>query len=63
MSAQHDLVVGVKRTRHSAYLPIYSSPVGAGADLYSTENIVVPAHGKAVIPIGIEVEVFVTCSF
>lgn len=63
MAARRDLIVGVKRTRHSAYLPIYSSPVGAGADLYSAENIVVPAHGKAVIPIGIEVEISVTCSF
>ena len=37
------------------FLPIYSNPGDAGADLKSTENVVIPARGRALVKTGVKI--------
>jgi dUTP pyrophosphatase len=37
------------------FLPIYSNPGDAGADLKSTETLVIPARGRALVKTGVKI--------
>jgi dUTP pyrophosphatase len=43
----------VKKINSDAILPSYNYPSDSGFDLYSTEEIVIPALGRALIPTGL----------
>ncbi|KAI0761711.1 dUTPase-like protein [Irpex lacteus] len=47
----------IKRHSEKATIPTKGSPLAAGYDLYSAENKIVPAHGKALIDTQISVAV------
>jgi dUTPase len=47
----------VKKLTSNARLPTKGSPLAAGYDLYSSEENVVPAHGKAIIKTGISIAI------
>lgn len=47
----------VKKLSSSATIPTRGSPLSAGYDLYSAEETVVPARGKALIDSGLSIAV------
>lgn len=49
-------VVNVKKLVKDAILPEYGREGDAGADLYSIEEIIVPARGRALIKTGISIQ-------
>lgn len=49
--------IRVKRIHPDAVLPEYSYPSDSGFDLYSVEEINIPAFGRALVPTGICVEI------
>jgi dUTP pyrophosphatase len=49
-------MLGVKRLHPDAVVPTLGHPDSAGCDLYAAKDDCVHAHGKAVIPTGIAVE-------
>ncbi|KAM3133501.1 hypothetical protein pb186bvf_014343 [Paramecium bursaria] len=46
----------IKRLSQNGIIPKKGSQQAAGYDLYSAEKIIVPAHGKAVVPTGIAIQ-------
>jgi len=52
-----DQIIEVKRLSERATLPTKGSPFAAGHDLYSAVDSVVPAHGKALIPLDISIAI------
>lgn len=47
----------VKKVHPDAVLPEYAYPSDSGFDLYSVEEIIIPAFGRALVPTGICVEI------
>ena len=47
--------IKVQLTHNLAILPKYSYPTDSGFDLYSTEEIVLPPFGRALIPTGLKI--------
>ncbi|MBL4694045.1 dUTP diphosphatase [Candidatus Gracilibacteria bacterium] len=52
-----NLTLRVKRLSSAAVLPVKSSANAAGYDLSSSEDCVVPALGKCIVPTGLAIEV------
>lgn len=50
------LAVRFVKTSESAHIPTYGSAAAAGADLYSAENVTVPAKGKYCVSTDLQVE-------
>jgi dUTP pyrophosphatase len=50
-------VVIVQLDDSAAQLPLYASPGSAGADLFSVENIHIPAKSKVLVPTGIRMNI------
>lgn len=49
-------VVYVKKLVEDAILPEYAKEGDAGADIYSNEEVIVPARGRALVKTGIAIE-------
>lgn len=49
-------MIKVKKVHPNAQLPLRNNPTDAGADLFSVENVVIPAGGRAIVDTGIQVE-------
>ena len=45
----------IERTSEDAIIPKYAHPTDSGFDLHSTEQIVIPPFGRALVPTGIKV--------
>jgi dUTP pyrophosphatase len=43
-----------KKTDENAIMPIYAHSTDSGMDLYSISDIIIPANGFAVIPVGLD---------
>lgn len=52
-----NVTVKVKRISSAAKLPLYATANSAGVDLYSTERVVIPSQGHAVVGTGLMVEI------
>ncbi|XGW12452.1 hypothetical protein V3C99_013281 [Haemonchus contortus] len=50
------LTIRFVKLNPDAKTPLYGSAAAAGADLFSAENCVVPAHGKFCVSTGLQVE-------
>ena len=51
------VAVNVKLLSSAAKLPLYATVNSAGADLYSTERVVIPSQGHALVGTGLMVEI------
>lgn len=49
--------IAIKRLSNDAILPVYASAEAAGADLYATETLVIPAGEKALVHTGVAVAI------
>lgn len=49
--------ISVKRIHPDAVLPEYAYPTDSGFDLYSVEEVTIPAFGRALVPTGLCVEI------
>jgi len=48
--------VKVKKLHPEAIIPSYAHPGDAGLDLYSVENLIIPAGERALVPTGLAIE-------
>ena len=51
------LTIAFVKTSERARTPTYGSAVAAGADLYSAENVIVPAKGKSCISTDLQIRI------
>ena len=49
--------LGYKKLHHDAIVPKYNYPSDSGFDLYSVEEIVIPALGRALVPTGLSFDI------
>lgn len=49
-------VLNIKKINKDAVLPNYNYPSDSGFDLYSTEDIIIPPFGRALVPTGLVVQ-------
>ncbi len=49
--------IAIKRLSNDAILPVYASAEAAGADLYATETLVIPAGEKALVHTGVAIAI------
>uniref|UniRef100_A0A8R1DTI7 Deoxyuridine 5'-triphosphate nucleotidohydrolase n=1 Tax=Caenorhabditis japonica TaxID=281687 RepID=A0A8R1DTI7_CAEJA len=52
----HRLTIRFTKLNENAQMPTYGSLAAAGADLYSAEEVVVPAKGKLCVSTGLQIE-------
>lgn len=52
-----DQVLRVKLLSPDAQLPVRASPLAAGYDLFAAQDVLVPSHGKALVPTDIAIAV------
>ena len=48
--------MNIKKINKDAVLPNYNYPSDSGFDLYSTEDIIIPPFGRALVPTGLVVQ-------
>src|SRR5204862_306242 len=54
-------VIGFKKLSENAFLPTRGSPKSAGLDLRSPYQIIIPKHGKNLVPMDLAVQIPENC--
>lgn len=49
--------IRIKKLHEAAVIPKYANPGDAGADLYSIEESIIPAHGRCLVKTGIAIAI------
>ena len=59
--SQEEDVMKVFKMGETAIMPVRGSPLSAGFDLAAAYDVVVPAHGKAIVKTDLAISIPVTC--
>ncbi|KAI6192038.1 DeoxyUTP pyrophosphatase domain containing protein [Aphelenchoides bicaudatus] len=57
MSTLKNNTILFTRISENAQLPVYSSKLAAGMDIFSSESVTVPAHGKILVGTGLKMAI------